>query len=154
MKAKLIITATLFFTSVISAQNIEVPKEVKKTFSKKYPNISDVKWSKENSDAFEAEFNLNGTKTSVVIKEEGNIEETESAINIKDLPQNVVPYIKDNYAGYTITETAKIVDENGNVFFEAEISKEKTSKDLLFDTKGNPVKKQRESENESGDKDD
>lgn len=149
MKLKYFIAASIFFMTVISAQNIEAPKEVKNAFSKKYPNISDVKWSKENSEAFEAEFRLNGVKTSVVIDKDGEIEETETAITIQNLPKNVIPFININYAGYKITETAKIIDENGNVYFEAEVSKGKTRKDLLFDDNGKLVKKEKEYENEN-----
>ncbi len=154
MKKLLVLILVAAFTVTLSAQDVNVPKEVKEAFTQKYPNVMNVKWSKENSEEFEAEFTLNGVKTSVVLDEEGDIEETETAVTIGDLSGNVISYVKDNYKGYDITEAAKIVDEDGNVFYEAEISKGESRTDLLFDTAGNPVKKQKEAEDESYDEED
>ncbi len=151
MKKLIVLILAAAFAVTLSAQDVNVPKEVKEAFTQKYPDVTNVKWSKENREEFEAEFTLNGVKTSIVLDEEGDIEETETAVTIGDLPGNVIPYIKDNYTGYEITEAAKIVDEDGNVFYEAEISKGETSKDLLFDNAGKPVKKQKEADDEDED---
>lgn len=149
MKTKYYILAFLFFASLISAQNIQIPKDVKELFLKKYPKASEVNWSKENSEEFEAEFLLDGVKMSVVIDEDGEIEEIENAIATGDLPEIILNYIKENYSDFEITEAAQITDDDQNVFYEAEVSNGDTKKDLLFDKDGQPINLQKESEDEN-----
>ena len=72
----------------------------------------------------------------MVIDAEGKIVETEVAINSNELPSNVVAYLKTNFSGQKILETAKITDAKGVVVFEVQIKK----RDLIFDSKGNFIK--------------
>lgn len=146
MKKEIFFSTFLMFSLSLFAQDMSVPKVVKESFTKQYPKIVDVKWDKEGDEEYEAEFTNNGIKTSVVIDEDGEIEETEIALNLDDLSLDILNYVKENYSSYEITEAAKITDEDGNVFYEAEISKGDSKTDLLFDSNGNPVKKQKEAE--------
>jgi len=146
MKKLIFFSTFLIFSVSLFAQDMSVPKVVKEAFANQYPKIVDVKWDKEGDEEYEAEFTNNGVKTSVVIDEDGEIEEIEIAIKTNDLSSNIMKYVKENYSSYEITEAAKITDEDGNVFYEAEISKGESKTDLLFDSNGNPVKKQKEAE--------
>jgi hypothetical protein len=116
-------------------QPSKVPNAVKSSFQKAYPSVNNAKWNKEE-DKFEASFELNKVEQSVVIDAEGKIVETEVAINSNELPSNVVAYLKTNFAGQKILETAKITDAKGVVVFEVQIKK----RDLIFDSKGNFIK--------------
>ncbi|HMN50295.1 MAG TPA: hypothetical protein PKD67_14215 [Ignavibacteriaceae bacterium] len=78
--------------------------------------------------------------------------ETETAIETSQLPKGVEKYVMDNYKGFKITGAAKIVNSKGEVTFEAEISKDKVKKDLLFDANGKPDKKDMNKENENEEK--
>jgi hypothetical protein len=118
------------------AQKSETPQVVQDAFNKQFPGAKEVKWEKEG-DNYEAAFEKNEQDLSVVIDAKGNILETEVGIEIKDLPQNVQDYLAKNYAGKKIDEAAKIVDAKGTLTYEAEIEK----MDLLFDSKGNFIKK-------------
>ncbi|MBI5809134.1 MAG: hypothetical protein HZA74_12110 [Ignavibacteriales bacterium] len=139
----------LFFTIFalvisVSAQNkkeVQVSEKAKATFAKLYPNVKEVKWGKEGKDEFEAEFKQNGTTISVVIDADGNLKETETEISKTELPKGVEEFIKLNHKGWTIAEAAKIVDSKGNTTFEAEISKDKMKKDLMFTKDGKPIVK-------------
>ena len=144
MKKYLIIISLIVLTASLLAQETIVPQNVQAAFKKLYPNVTDVKWDKEGANQFEAEFTLKGVKTSVVLDEEGEVEETETAIKTDELPPTVVPYVAKNYEGYEIMEVAKIVDDDGNVAYEAEISDGKVKKDLLFDINGNHLEKKME----------
>jgi len=144
MKKYLVIISLIVLTASLLAQETRVPPNVQAAFKKLYPNVTDLKWDKEGADQFEAEFMLKGAKTSVVLDEKGEVEETETAIKTKELPPTVVPYVAKNYQGYEITEAAKIVDDDGNVTYEAEISEGKVKKDLLFDKDGNHLEKKME----------
>ncbi|GAB4127110.1 MAG: PepSY-like domain-containing protein [Ignavibacteriales bacterium] len=156
MKAKYFLIAFLFISFTVFAQEKKVPKAVKDSFSKLYPKVTDVKWDKEGKAEYEAGFKENGKDVSVVFDEKGNLIETETAIQISELPKSVAPFVEKNYAGFKITEAAKIVNAKGEVTYEAEITKGKVKKDLLFDANGKPEKKDvnKEKENEKEDEED
>ena len=148
MNAKYFLTVILLFSFAAFAQNANVPAKVTNSFKKLYPKATEVKWDKEGKDKFEAGFTQNGIKTSVVLDEEGEIEETETQIQLDELPSVIVPFVNSNYKGFTISEAAKIVDEDGNVNFEAEISNGNKKQDLLFDKSGKPLQKKSGSNDE------
>jgi len=155
MKLKMILIVVSIFSFSILAQNVDVPKKVQNEFTKLYPKVTDVKWSKESKKEFEAEFKENGNSISVVINNEGKLLETETKIDIKDLPKAVEPLVTKKYKGYKITEAAKIIDVKGILTFEAEITKGNEKKDLIFDKNGKIlVKKMEKSENEETEEDD
>jgi hypothetical protein len=138
MKKVLTIVMAVLVTTCSFAQKLQsnkVPNVVKSSFQKAYPSVKEVKWSKEE-DKFEASFEVNEVDQSVVINAEGKIVETEIAIKMSELPSNVTAYLKTNFAGQKIIETAKITDANGVIVFEVQIKK----RDLIFDSKGNFVK--------------
>lgn len=129
----LVLVATCSFAQKLKPN--QVPSLVKSSFQNAYPNINDVKWSKEE-DKFEASFEVKKVDQSVVIDTQGKIIETEVAINFNELPSNVAEYLKINFAGQKINETAKITDAKGVVVYEVQIKK----RDLIFDAKGNFIK--------------
>ncbi len=144
MKNLIVVVALVFAAVTISAQTkkeVKVTDKAKACFSKHYPNVKEVKWGKEGSTEFEAEFKQNGEVISVVIDAEGNLKETETDIAKSELPKGVEEYVAKNYQGWSITEAAKIVDSKGKTTFEAQISKGKVNRDLTFTKDGNPVAK-------------
>jgi hypothetical protein len=149
MKTNLILIVFSIFSFSLFAQNVDVPKKVQDEFMKLYPKTTEVKWSKESKNEFEAEFKEDVKSVSVVINTEGELIETETKIDIKDLPNSVEPFVIENYKNYKITEAAKIIDDKGVLIYEAEISKNNDKKDLLFDKDGKLIdKKMGKSENE------
>lgn len=148
MKAKYFLIAILLVSFTAFAQETKIPKAVKDSFSKLYPKVTDVKWDKENQ-GYEASFKLNGKDMSVILDKDGKVMETETAIEISQLPKGVEKYVMDNYKGFKITGSAKIVTSKGEITFEAEISKDKVKKDLLFDANGKPEKKDLTNEKEN-----
>lgn len=151
MKTTILFLALFTFTLSLTAQEIKVPTKVKDTFTKLYPKATDLTWGKEGKTEFEAEFKDQGKSISVVITEDGKLTETETVIPIKDLPKGVAEYVAKKYEGFSITDAAKIVDAKNNITFEAEISKGKVKKDVMFTTEGKPVVK-KESQSEKGEK--
>lgn len=148
MKAKIFLIALLLVSFTVFAQETKVPKAVTDSFTKLYPKVTDVKWDKEGKTEFEAGFKENGKDVSVVFDEKGNLIETETAIQINELPKSAASFVEKNYTGFKISEAAKIISAKGEVTFEAEITKDKVKKDLLFDSKGNIDQKDMSSENE------
>lgn len=138
MKKLVIIMSAIFAVGVgsISAQSHmtkgnETPVIVKNAFKKDYPQVKTVKWDEEHG-KYEAEFKLNNHDVSVTYSAQGVKEETETSLNVKDLPKNITSYVAQKNYG-TIKEAAKIVKADGSVTYEAEVK----SGDLMFDHNGN-----------------
>ena len=146
MKRIIVLLAFMLISIPVFAQRINVPKKVKDSFTKLYPKAVEVEWSKENETEFEAGFKQDGKGMSVVLDKEGNVKETETALESSGLPVNVMPYINKNYAGCEITETAKIISASGEVKYEVEVTDGKKHKDILFDKNGSPIKKEKKNE--------
>lgn len=153
MKTLIICAFATALLTVLAAQDINVPGNVRTVFKNLYPDAVNVKWGKEDKDEFEAEFKLNGKSISVIIDEDGELGETETGIEISELPASAIGYIKANFKDYEITEAAKIVDEDDSVTFEAEISVNNKKQDVLFDSNGNHLKNHSKSGEEEEDAD-
>lgn len=128
----------LLLTSLSFAQKLsadKVPAVVKAKFIALYPAVKEVKWEMEKSD-YEAGFKDGSKQMSVVIDAQGKLKETETSIQVNELPKSASDYLASKYPGAKIAEAAKIVDAKGTVTFEAEVNK----KDVLFDEKGNFIK--------------
>lgn len=148
MKTEKLFIALLLISFTVFAQKTNIPKAAKDSFSKLYPKATEVKWDKENQD-YEASFKLDGKDMSVIFDKYGKVLETETTIEISQLPKGIEKYVMDNYKGYKITGAAKIVKANSEELFEAEITKGKEKKDLFFDKNGKPEKKDMNKENEN-----
>lgn len=143
MKSTIAIIALCFSYSVTKAQEVkeaEVPTKVKEAFAKKYTGSKAQEWIKEDAD-YEVEFNLNKVESSAVFTADGTFKELEQEIKIAALPKTASDYCTKNYAGWKLDEAAKITDAAGVVQFEAEMKKGKEYFDVIFDDKGNFVKK-------------
>jgi hypothetical protein len=138
---KFLAAALVFFSITVFGQDVNVPKQVSDAFTKLYPKVTNVKWDKEGKNEYEAGFKYEGKDMTVVFDKNGMPGETETVIQISELPNAVAPYIAKKYPGYKITEADKISDAKGKTLYEAEISKDKIHKDVLFDKAGKPVKK-------------
>lgn len=112
------------------------PAAVKTSFEKAFPGASKVKWGKEGTDEFEAEFVKGGKEYSAVFDSKGTLKETEEEIKPDALPAAATAYLAQHYKGTAVKEAAKITTPAGVVTYEAEVNK----KDLLFDASGKFIK--------------
>ncbi|MDP2385804.1 MAG: PepSY-like domain-containing protein [Bacteroidota bacterium] len=154
MKTLMVLLATALSISFAQAQKLkeaDVPAAIKEGFKKEFPNAKAKEWAKEG-DTYEAEFTWNKVETSATFSTEGKLVETEAEIKITELPAAVAEYVKKNHPDHKITEASKITEAGtGKISYEAEISKGKEEADLIFDAKGNFLKK--EGNDNSNDKD-
>jgi hypothetical protein len=124
------------------AQKIDaakVPVAVKSTFSKNFPKVTSAKWEKENGN-FEANFSENGKKMSATFDDKGNWMETESKVEVSELPNGVAAYVAKNYNGQKIKGAAKLNMANGATNYEAEVK----GKDIIFDGNGKFIKESKD----------
>jgi hypothetical protein len=112
----------------------KVPTAVKTSFATDFPGNS-PKWDKENSN-YEANFKTDGKTMSALYNENGNLRETETDINVSNLPTPVQDYIANNYPGEKIKEAAVISKANGEVNYEAEVN----DMDVIFAQDGKFIK--------------
>ena len=77
---------------------------------------------------------------SATFDEKGTWLETESKIEINELPSGVVAYVEKNYKGQKIKEAAKLKLPGGVTNYEAEIK----GKDLVFDASGKFIKESKD----------
>lgn len=144
MKKLILLLAVGITTFTACAQKVkeaDVPAPVKAAFTKAYPNSKAGSWEKENGN-YEAEFDLNKTEMSVLIDPSGKITETETGIQVSELPKTVTDYCAKNYAGKKIAEASKIVNAAGVLTYEAEINK----MDVLFDKDGKFIKESKDND--------
>lgn len=112
----------------------QVPAPARNTFKKNYAGTKGS-WDKEGAN-YEVNFKQDGKSMSALIDANGTIIETETDIDIDDLPQAAKTYMQKHYAGVKIKEAARIVKTGGEINYEAEVNK----KDVVFDANGNFLK--------------
>ena len=138
MKKLILSLAVAGFITNANAQKLmakNVPVAVTNAFSKVYPSIKDVDWSKDGNN-YEAEYDKGNFDKSVTYDASGKLLETEVEILASELPTSVMEYVKKTYKEDEVKEASKITDANGTVTYEAEVK----GKDLMFDSKGNFIK--------------
>ena len=118
----------------------KIPQAAKDAFTIKFPDAENVKWDKENSSEYEANFRMNMIKMSAIFTKDGIWMETETAIEIAQLPQPVLDAISHNYSNGKLYGASKIVRAYGTVIYEADIKMNSKKKEVLFDELGNVVK--------------
>ena len=144
MKKLLLVLVAVLLMNCVYSQKInesEVPAPVKAKFQSLHPDIKDVNWLKHKKGGYEAEFTQNKSEFGVSIDSLGNLKETEMEMKVSELSKEIHEYVAKNYPGYTITEAAQITYADGKPMYEAEITKEKVSFDLLFDSAFKYVKR-------------
>ena len=144
----------------------DVPKDVVESFNQNFKGAKVEKWEKEKDGNYEAEFDMvrvnmdkaNSKKEEVEMsanfKPDGTLIQTETEMKVADLPKTISEYVSKNYAGYKISEAARITDPAGVISYEAEVEKGKEEFDLIFDMNGGFLKKEVESGEEKDDKKD
>jgi hypothetical protein len=143
MKKIILIASGLLIISGVNAQDLkesEVPEIIKQSFLKIYPNTKVDGWEKEGTN-YEVEFHLNNAESSAIFDANGRFKELEQEIKITELPIAATEYCAKTYVGYKLEEAAKITDVSGKILFEAELKKGKEHFDVMFDDKGNVIKK-------------
>lgn len=101
----------------------KVPNPAVESFQSKFPSASNVKWGKENETTYEAEFKMNGQSMSATFDANGSWQETETTIEMKDVPEPVKNFIHTNYAGYSIRESEHVETASNGLLYELEIKK-------------------------------
>jgi len=152
MRNTILMIALCSIGTQLTAQKIdtkEVPPAVKAGLTKSM-NVKDAKWDKEDNN-YEANFKKDGKEMSAVFDASGALLETEVEITKAELPTAAQALLKKEYADFKLEEVAKTTAKD-KVTYEAEVEKGEQTWELIFDAKGNLLKKEQEKE-EGDDKD-
>lgn len=149
MKKLLILSISAVFAlnCLAQGQKKEEPTvAAKSAFAAKYPKAQKPVWSIEKPGEYEVEFTLNGIESSALFDAKGKFLECETEIKESELPQATKTFLNKEFAGYKIREIEKATDARGIVTYEMEAEKSKIRYELVFDGKGNFLKKEEETE--------
>ena len=129
---KSILTAVSIFLFAAATFAGTPPAAVHKAFAQMFPKAVNVKWGKENSKEWEAEFTLDGKKVSANFSNEGAWVETEKEISVSELPAKVTASIKQQNPGCEISGAYKIESAVKQTKYEADIKIGKTKKEVIL----------------------
>ena len=119
---------------------VTVPAAVQKAFDQKFPQATEVKWDKENSSEYEANFKINGVSASANFSDKGIWLETETEIPVAQLPEAVTSAIKKQFPQSVITGADKIENSKNETHFEADLKTGSKTKEVVFNADGTVIK--------------
>lgn len=113
----------------------QVPEAVKNTFKAKYPGEDDPDWHKDSNGNFESHFKIDGVKYRADFKPNGMWIETETNIDIDDLPKAIRKVVEEDYDG-DISEIEKVDHHSKGAFYDVEFKRKGKNKDVEFKADG------------------
>ena len=142
-KLVVLLSACLLISLMGFTQKItpdKVPAPVKQAFAKKFPAATDVKYEMEKKD-YEINFKYKGVEMSANFDASGKWLETETEIKESDLPKEVSASVAKNFAGFKISEVAKVETRDKGIIYEMDLKKDKEGYEVQFSPKGDILKK-------------
>ena len=137
---KLLFVFVLALALPLSMSAQKTPEAVTKAFAAKFPTVRKVSYDHEKNGNYEAEFALNGVKMSVDFNSTGEWLETETAIKVAELPENVTTAIKKAHPSAKIVGAAKIETLANGMRYEADLKKGLKKSEVLYNADGQLVK--------------
>src|SRR4051812_24523679 len=113
MKSRIICLSLVLFISIkLAAQGTGTPVTVTNAFNLMFPGAQNVKWGKENSKEWEAEFKIEKIPISANFGLDGSWKETETTIKLEDAPAPVRNALHNKYPAAKI-KTSERVEKPG-----------------------------------------
>jgi uncharacterized protein YajQ (UPF0234 family) len=118
----------------------QAPEKVLIAFNQKFANVTNIKWSKENSTEYEANFEQNGKNCSANFATDGSWLETETEVDLNQVPEIVKKaFYKKFSKDKKIKAVDKIEKKDGTFNYEIEYKSGLITKEIVFDTEGNVI---------------
>lgn len=142
MKTKLlsIVLLALVTLGCKDSASAQAPEAVKATFQKMYPGENDPDWHKDSNGNYESNFKIDGIKYRADYAPDGHWIETETSIDVKDLPQAIRDVIKSEFDSEEITEVEKVEHHSKGTFYDVEFKQKGKNKDVEFRANGTIIK--------------
>jgi uncharacterized protein YegP (UPF0339 family) len=113
--AMVILTATATFANETNKNN-NVDERVEKSFRKEFSTAAETSWTKIN-DIYKVQFVLNGQIMFAYLNEEGVLLGAYRNILSNQLPMPLMTQLKEDYAGYWISELFELAKDNQTNYF-------------------------------------
>lgn len=126
MKPAILGLAFLLLLPVLRAQSnrgIHIPDVVMDKFNLLYPDANDVEWIAQNG-KYLAQFKNYKMRTAAMIREDGEILQTETEIKLIALPLAATAYLIEKVNARKIESAAILENETGLITFKAMADKE------------------------------
>jgi len=136
----LIFISVIFFSCGKKAK-AQAPDAVKATFQNMYPGEDDPDWHKDDHGNYESNFKIDGIKYRADFSEVGKWIETETSIDVKDLPKVIRDRIKEDYGSEDITEVEKVEHHSKGLFYDVEFKQKGKNMDVEFKASGEIINK-------------
>ncbi len=136
MKFKSFISLICVLILSVAVMAAVPPAKVKKAFETKFPGATAVKWGKENSKEWEAEFSVDSVKMSANFAVDGTWLETETEIAAAELPEAVAAAIKTQHPKAAIVHAYMIESAAKSTFYEVELKTGKKKSEVMLDKDG------------------
>jgi hypothetical protein len=118
MKSRIICLSLILFMSIkLAAQGTGTPVAVTNAFNLMFPGAQNVKWGKENSKEWEAEFKVENIPISANFGLDGSWKETETTIKMEEVPAPVRNSLHNKYPAAKIKSSEK-VEKPGKTYYE------------------------------------
>jgi hypothetical protein len=118
----------------------KTPKAVEAAFKQRFPNVTKVSFDHEKNGEYEANFKINGMKSSANFTATGEWRETETEIKVAELPAVVSQGIIAKFPKAKIVGAAKIETAQNGIRYEAYLKTGLKKIEVFFDATGNFVK--------------
>ncbi len=154
MKNLLLVFIFCLSRGITNAQKLtiqEVPTAVKSSFTKSFPKATNINWSKEGTNEYEAEFRINKISMASNFDKEGKWLVTETEIKIAELPKTVQSAIATRFPGYKIEEAEKAETAGKEIFYEVKLEKGESNLEVQFSSEGKILKKEEKKETDKND---
>jgi hypothetical protein len=140
-KRSLIITMLLFAVTLMFAQEVNVPKAVKATFTQMFPEINTPVW-KQNKENYQAQFkDEDDTIQEATFSADGKWIKTASIIYEDELPEIATEYILDNYEEFEVDKIRKVTTNKGNTSYTVMLTVGEDKIKLSFNEDGEYIEK-------------
>jgi len=134
---KFMLLLALFAFMFTACNKDGVPKEVKAKFNEMYPNTEAV-WAKQDDGNFLATFTFEEIEWNALFAADANWMKSSKLVDEATFPAKGVEYLKLFYPD--LTPTYMMYQDAEGDHYLAEITKEETLMEILFDVDGNLVK--------------
>jgi len=117
-KAKSFLISAAIFIAIfgvwmlVKNEEPAVPEAVITAFTAKYPGATEIEWEIEDTDEYEAEFELDGTEMSANFSLEGKWLVTETSIEAGSLPTFISSILDSQFSEYEV-EKIELIEKPG-----------------------------------------
>ncbi len=140
---KLIIILIAFMFGINACSTVNVPEKIKDAFGLKFAKATGIKWEHEQNNRWEAEFDFNNTEMSAIFDKNGTWLETETEMEMENVPDAVKKSVKAKFGSYKVIEVS-FVETPEHSGYEIELKNHNGEKmKVLFDNTGKGLKREK-----------